>query len=151
MLCEPEDDVSDSLASRAGLPVKLPPGIKLDELPDQAPRPAFPQGFDKLDKNNDEPRDLDPEPDHDDDADSDVLVEDLSANLMDDLPADCPLTFLYLSSEDMSRKDEEELKQDELLEKEGRRQGVGNMPVTADEVLASDGNERWKVYESWQD
>ena len=44
----------------------------------------------------------------------------------------------------MNRKDEEELRQDELLEGEGRKQGVGNVPVTADEVLQSDGDERWK-------
>ena len=127
---------------RAGLPVKLPPGINLDELTgDPPPKPAFPP----LDKSNDEPRDLDPEPEHDDDdADSDVLVEELCANLMDDFAADCPFTFLYLSSEDVNRKDEEELKQDELLEEEGRKQGVGNVPVTADEVLQSDGDERWK-------
>ena len=74
--------------------------------------------------------DLDPEPEHadedddddDDDVDCDVLVEELCANLMDDFPAGCPSTFLYLSSEDMNRKDEGELKQDELLEEEGRRQ-----------------------------
>ena len=103
--------------------------------------------FDKpLDKSNDELRDLDPQPEHDehdDDADSDVLVEELCANLMDDFPADCPFTFLYLLSEDMNRKDEEELKQDELLEGEGIKQGVGNVPVTADEVLQSNGDERW--------
>ena len=76
------------------------------------------------------PRDLDSEPEHDDDADSDVLAEELCANLMDDFPPDCPFTFLYLSSEDMNRKGEEELMQDELLEEEGRKQ--------------SDGDERWK-------
>ena len=32
VLCAPEDDVSDPLVHRAGLPVKLPPGINIDEL-----------------------------------------------------------------------------------------------------------------------
>ena len=135
------------LVHRAGLPVKLPPGINIDELTaDPPPQPVVPKVFDKpLDKNNDEPRDLDPEPEHDDDdADSDVLVEELCASLMDDFPPDCPFTFLYLSSEDKNGKGEEELMQDELLEEEGRKQGVGHVPVTADEVLQSDGDERWK-------
>ena len=90
MLCAPEDDVSDPLVHRAGLPVKFPPGVNLDELTgDPLPRPAFPpEVFNKpLDKSNDEPRDLDPETEHDDDADS-VLVEELCANLMNDFPAD---------------------------------------------------------------
>ena len=34
--------------------------------------------------------------------------------------------------------------QDELFEEEGRKQGVGHIPVTTDEVLQSDGDERWK-------
>ena len=74
VLCAPEDDVSDPLVHRAGLPVKLPPGINIDELTgDPPPKPVIPKVFDKpLDKDNDELRDLDPE--HDDDADSDVLV-----------------------------------------------------------------------------
>ena len=60
---------------------------------------------------------------------------------MDHFPADCPFTFLYLSSEDTNKKDEDELKQDERLEEEGGRQGVGNV-FSADEVLHSDGDER---------
>ena len=63
---------------------------------------------------------------------------------MNDFPPECPFTSLYLSSEDMSRKGEEELVQAELLEEEGRKQGVGHIPATADEVLQSDGDERWK-------
>ena len=96
VLCVPEDDVSDPLVHRAGLPVKLPPGINIDELTgDPPPQAVVPKVFDKpLDKNNDEPRDLDPEPEHDDDADSDILVEERCASLMDDLPPDCPFTFL---------------------------------------------------------
>ena len=71
----------------------------IDELTgDPPPQPVVPKVFDKpLDKNNDEPRDLDPEPEHDDDADSDVLVEEICASLVDDFPPDCPFTFLYLS------------------------------------------------------
>ena len=43
MLRGPEDDVSDPLVHRAGLPVKLPPGINVDEVTgDPAPRPVFP-------------------------------------------------------------------------------------------------------------
>ena len=153
MLYAPEDDVSDPLVHRAGLPVKLPPGINIHELTgDPPPQPAVPKVFDKpLDKNNHEPRDLDPEPEHDDDGDSDVLVEELCASLMDDFSPDCQITFLYLSSEDMNGKGEEELMQDELLEEEGRKQGVGHIPVTADEVLQSGGDERWEMDEGWQD
>ena len=43
-------------------------------------------------------------------------------------------------------KDEVELKQDELLDKKAgdSLHGVTHVPVTADEVLASDGDEEWK-------
>ena len=40
ILTPPEDDVSDPIVDRASLPVKLPPGITLDEMAGPQPLPS---------------------------------------------------------------------------------------------------------------
>ena len=85
ILTPPEDDVSDPLVYRAGLPVKLPPGINLNELAGLQPSPAK-RTFDKplaadpalpdappRDLDADKPTQEDDPDDDDDDDDDDVM------------------------------------------------------------------------------
>ena len=60
------------------------------------------------------------------------------------LPDECPFSFLYLSSEDASRPPTEldDLNSSNSLPDDLRKQGVSNIPVTADQVLNSSGDER---------
>ena len=58
------------------------------------------------------------------------------------LPADCPFTFLYLSSEDSTRDDPSH--DDSLPDAPSTRQGTTHVSVTADEVLRSTGDTRRK-------
>ena len=64
ILCPPQDQDSDPLVYRAGLPAKLPPAINIDELAGPDPLPS---SFDKLvqdksteDRMSKDPLDLDP-------------------------------------------------------------------------------------------
>ena len=154
ILCPPEDDVSDPLVQRASLPVRLPPGANLDDLAGLQPLPAqkfFDKPLASAPSSQDQPKDLDPDPlpastDEDRaDSDDDVLVE-ISHSACDALPHDCPFTFLSLSSEDKieDASDLHDLTSSDPLPEELRKQGVTHIPVTADEVLRSDGEERFK-------
>ena len=60
------------------------------------------------------------------------------------LPADCPFTFLYLSSEDSTREDpSHDADQDlSLPDSSSTRQGTTHVSVLADEVLRSTGDTR---------
>ena len=63
----------------------------------------------------------------------------------DALPEDSPFTFLYLSSEDSPRDDAlEDLTSSDPSLDDLKKQGVTHIPVTAEQVLQSDGEERWK-------
>ena len=92
---------------------------------------------DKDDINNDNLNDED---------DDDVIVECSLAVAHSSLPADCPLTFLYLSSEDSTREDpSHDIDQDASLpDSSSTRQGTTHVSVTADEVLRSSGEVRRK-------
>ena len=86
--------------------------------------------------------------DDDDDDDDDVLVE-LSHSAHEALPDDCPFTALSLSSEDKieDASDLHDLTSSDALPEELRKQGVTHIPVTANQALRSDGEERFK----WMD
>ena len=63
----------------------------------------------------------------------------------DALPCDCPFSFLELSSEDSTRDEAlDDLTQLNSLPDSSRKQGVTHIPVTSDQVLQSDGEERFK-------
>ena len=154
ILCPPEDDVSDPLVQRASLPVRLPPGANLDDLAGIQPllaQKVFDKPLASAPSSQDQPKDLDPDPlptttDEDQaDSDDDVLVE-ISHSACDALPHDCPFTFLSLPSEDKleDASDLHDLTSSDPLPEELRKQGVTHIPVTADEVLRSDGEERFK-------
>ena len=156
ILCPPEGPDLDSFVYRAGLPVKLPPGINIDELPTIDPLPlsftkplarhdptpmaardpidldpsqddsrnatvdersSLPSSFDRSlqEKEASDDHDHEPRNENDDDADDDVLVE-------------------YSLGELHSP----------LLGTNARNQGVSHVPVSADQVLRSEGNERRK-------
>ena len=152
ILVPPGDDNIDFLVYRAGIPARLPPAIKIDELNGADPLPPLPSqpsAFDRSlhdkvaeaemsrnpldldllsvdqplhhhDSNDDWSKDSSTHPtlSHDnrrdkddinndnlDDQDDDVIVEYSLADAHSSLPADCPFTFLYLSSEDSTRED----------------------------------------------
>ena len=82
------------------------------------------------------------------DAD-DPLVADAalysSLSEPDTLPSDCPFTFLYLSSQDSIKDDNlDDLEQLNSLPDGSRKQATTHIPVTAEQVLQSDGEERFK-------
>ena len=136
--------------------MKLPPGINLDELAGLQPLPSR-KTFDKSlaadpalpaapprELDADSPFDENDQDDDDDDDDNVILVQShLSQKI---LPDKCPFSFLYLSSEDASQPPTElaELSSSNSLPNDFRKQGVSNIPVTADQVLNSDGDERFK-------
>ena len=61
------------------------------------------------------------------------------------LPRDCPFNFLHLSSEEPTPDDPlHDLDQSDPLPGDARNQGVSHVPVSADQVLRSEGNERRK-------
>ena len=129
--------------------MRLPPGANLDDLAGLQPLPAQ-SVFDKP-LASAPSKDLDPDPlpaiaDEDQvDSDDDVLVE-ISHSAHDALPHDCPFTFLSLSSEDKieAASDIHDLTSSDPLPEELRKQGVTHIPVAADEVLRSNGEERFK-------
>ena len=154
ILCPPEDDVSDALVQRASLPVRLPPGANLDDLAGLQPLPAqsvFDKPLASAPTSQNHPKDLDPDPlpatsaEDQADSDDDVLVE-ISHSAYDVLPQDCPFTFLCLSSENKieDASDIHDLTSSDPLPEVLRKQRVTHIPVTADEVLRSDGEERFR-------
>ena len=75
----------------------------------------------------------------------DELNAEISLICPDALPEESPFTFLYLSSEDSLRDDSlEELASTDPSLADLKKQGVTHIPVTAEQVLQSDGEERWK-------
>ena len=99
ILCPPEDDVSDPLVHKAGLPVRLPPGINIDDLaalqplPDKVattespplPQPSTDHNSDPLPKRAfDIPMASDPTSTH--------PPTDLDADPLPDQPLDYPTT-----------------------------------------------------------
>ena len=81
-----------------------------------------------------------------DEDDDNVIVEHSLADAHSSLSADCPFTFLYLSSEDSTREDpSHDADQDlSLRDSSSTRQGATHVSVTAVEVLRSSGNARRK-------
>ena len=81
-----------------------------------------------------------------DEDDDDVIVEYSLADAHSSLPADCPFTFLYLSSEDSTREDPSHHTDQDLSlpDSSSTRQGTTHVSVTADEVLRSTGDVRRK-------
>ena len=109
-----------------------------DRSKDSSTYPTLPDDNrrDKDDINNDNLNDED---------DDDVIVEYSLADAHSSLPADCPFTFLYLSSEDSTREDpSHDTDQDlSLPDSSSTRQGTTHVSVTADEVLRSTGVSDW--------
>ena len=126
----------------------------MDDLAGLQPLPAqsvFDKPLASAPSSQDQPKDLDPDPlpattDEDlADSDDDVLVE-ISHSACDALHHDCPFTFLSLSSEDKieDASDLHDLTSSDPLPEELRKQSVTHIPVTADQVLRSDGEKRFK-------
>ena len=151
LLCPPENASSEPCVYRAGLPVRLPPGVNLDDLVGLDPQPqplAFktPLKRDDCDEHftSDKPIDLDATDPIDLDAEDELNAE-ISLICPDALPEESPFTFLYLSSEDSLRDDAlEDLTSSDPSLDDLKKQGVTHIPVTAEQVLQSDGEERWK-------
>ena len=148
VLCPPEDDVSDPLVHKASLPVKLPPAINVDEL--EAPKPLptkkkFDHPLAPGDDLHDEPKDLDPDIPDDNDEDDDVILEQVH-HASGALPANCTFSYLFLSSEDSSlpSTELEDLTSSNSLPPDLRKQGVTHINVTSEQVINSDGEERFK-------
>ena len=110
-----------------------------DRSKDSSTHPTLPDDNrrDKDDINNDNLNDED---------DDDVIVEYSLADAHSSLPADCPFTFLYLSSEDSTRDDPSHDTEHDLSlpDAPSTRQGTTHVSVTADEVLRSTGDTRRK-------
>ena len=123
----------------------------MDDLtpPEAAPKKDAAKIFDKPlsegvrdKKPQDDIMDLDP--DNDNDTDDDVLLE-TSFCQPDALPPECPFSFLYLSSEDSSRDEAlDDLNDLNSLPDVSKKQGTSHIPVTSEQVLQSDGEERFK-------
>ena len=166
ILCPSDSPDGDPTVYRAGLPVRLPPGVNIDDVaPPEALPPIVRKKFDRLLTDHDysqdappkiEPIDLEEEEvkdappriepidlDEDDPLVADALYS--SMNEPDALPPDCPFTFLYLSSQD-SIKDgnSDDLEQLNSLPDGSRKQGTTHIPVTVEQLLQSDGEERLK-------
>ena len=83
----------------------------------------------------------------DNDEDDDVIIEHSFVDAHASLPADCPFTFLYLSSEDSTRDDASLGIDDHDVsspDSSSTRQGTTHVSVIADEVLRSTGEVRRK-------
>ena len=167
ILCPPDSPEGDPVVYRAGLPVRLPPGINIDDIaPPEALPPIIKNKFDRPLTDNGrplntppgiEPIDLDAREDESappgtepiDLDEDDPLIADAalysSVSEPDALPPDCPFTFLYLSSQDSIKDDNlEDLEQLNSLPDGSRKQETTHIPVTAEQVLQSDGEERFK-------
>ena len=142
-------------------------GINIDEVaPPETLPPILKKKFDRPLADHDHPQDVPPKIEPIDleeeevkdappriepidlDAD-DPLVADaaLCSTLSepDVLPPDSPFTFLYLSSEDSIKDDKlDDLEQLNSLPDGSRKQGTTLIPVTAEQVLQSDGEERFQ-------
>ena len=80
----------------------------------------------------------------DDSDDDDVILEFSLSEVYSSLPVDCPFTFLYLSSQDLTRDEliDDTLEDSSLPNAPTTRQGTSRVPFTAEEVLRSNGQER---------
>ena len=77
-----------------------------------------------------------------------MILEKHTATLHGLLPV-CPFTFLYLSSEDSNRDDTwDSLSVPPSSSDDLQKQGVSHVPVTAEQVLDSDGQTRLKWMEA---
>ena len=158
ILCPPESASSEPCVYKAGLPVRLPPGVNLDDLVGLDPQPqpiAFKTPFKRDDHDeqltSDKPIDLDATDPIDLDAEDELNAE-ISLTCPDALPEESPFTFLYLSSEDSLRDDAlEDLTLSDPSLDDLKKQGVTHIPVTAEQVLQSDGRRKVEVDASWEE
>ena len=153
ILCPPDSPEGDPVVYRAGLPLRLPPGINIDDIaPPEALPPIIRKKFD---------RDLwltmKDHKMHLQELNLSIWIRRkarvphlelntlISMKMIDTLHPDCPFTFLYLSSQDSIKDDNlEDLEQLNSLPDGSRKQGTTHIPVTAEQVLQSDGEERFK-------
>ena len=141
ILCPPQDENSDPIVYKAGFPVRLPPGTHPEHvIDDTLPQKAFDKPFRETEADKlKEPIDLDQ--DLDGDRSHDVLY--LFGDGNDDLSSS-PFTFLSLSSEDGFPNRDNEQTQDNVGNDQAKKQGVSHIPITTEQVLESDGEERFK-------
>ena len=147
--------------------MRLPPGVNIDDAtPPEALPPIVKKKFGRpltdhdhsqdappkiepIDLEEEEVKDAPPriEP-IDFDADDPLVADAVLYSSFDEpdaLPPDCPFTFLYLSSQDSIKDDNlDDLEQLNSLPDGSRKQGTTHIPVTAEQVLQSDGEERFK-------
>ena len=156
ILCPPDTLDGDAVVYRAGLPVRLPPGMNIDDIAPQEPSPPIiKKKFDRpladhdhsqdepprtkpVDLDEDDVKDEPPRTEPIDLDEDDPLVADValysSLSEPDALPADCPFTFLTLSSEDSIKDDHlDDLEQLNSLPDGSRRQGTTHIPVFAEQ------------------
>ena len=130
------------LVYRAGLLVRLPPGMRIDDIVPQEPLPPIiKKKFDRPLADHDHSQDEPPRTEPIDLDEDDALVDDaaLYSSLIepDALPSDCPFSFLYLSSEDSIMDDNlDDLEHLNSLPDGPRRQDATHIPVTAEQVFA---------------
>ena len=129
-LCPSGKDFDEPTVYRGSLPLKLPPGVNIDEVAGPTPLPkTWDNKMKEEDTKDREPRDLeiplidlqkdqeDQGREEDEDYD-DVLLETHSSQ--HNLPQDCPLASLHLSSENSKR--------DESLE------SLSDIPASSDDL-----------------
>ena len=125
--------------------------LDLDPLPSDSP-PQLHDNDAHNDKSDDFAKDQErsrtyndrQEEKNDDSDDDDVLLEFSLSEVHSSLPAECPFTFLSLSSEDSTKDDtvDEDVQDCSLPTAPSTKQGTSHIPFTADEVLRSNGQER---------
>ena len=167
ILCPPDSPDGDPMVYRAGLSVRLPPGVNIDDVaPPEALPPIVKKKFERPLADSDHPQDAPPkvepidleeeevrdaplriEPidlDEDDPLFADAALYS-SLSEPDTLPSDCPFTFPLPLSQDAIKDDNlDDLEQLNSLPDGSRKQGTTHIPVTAEQVLQSDGEERFK-------
>ena len=125
--------------------------LDLDPLPSDSP-PQLHDNDAHNDKSDDFAKDQErsrtyndrQEEKNDDSDDDDVLLEFSLSEVHSSLPAECPFTFLHLSSEDSTKDDavDEDVQDCSLPNAPSTKQGTSHVPFTAEEVLRSNGQER---------
>ena len=122
--------------------------LDLDPLPSDFPQQPLDDDTHN-DKSNDFAKDQERndrrEEKSDDSDDDDVILEFSLSEVYSSLPAECPFTFLCLSSADSTKPEtvDEDVQDSSLPTAISTKQGASHIPFIADEELRSNGHEKW--------
>ena len=168
ILCPPDSPDGDPMVYRAGLPGRLPPGVNIDDVaPPEALPPIIKKKFDRPLADSDHSQDAPPrvEPidlEEEEVKDAPPRIEPIDLDEDDPLVADAALysslksnlilyhqivhlhSFTSLSQDSIKDDNLDDLEQLNSLPDGSRKQGTTHIPVTAEQVLQSDGEERFK-------